>query len=71
MLNSILSKAGAQYMCLDIENFYLTMLLNHYEYMEILLALFPELIKTQYNLNAHALNRFVYLEMCRTMWGLP
>ncbi len=35
------------------------------------LALFPEWIQTQYNLDKLALNRFVYLEMRCAVWGLP
>ncbi len=41
-------------MCLDIKNFYLTVALDYYEYMKIPLALFPEWIKKQYNLDTHA-----------------
>jgi hypothetical protein len=39
--------------------------------MEIPLALFPDWIKKQYNLDSLALDRFVFLEMCRAVWGLP
>ncbi len=43
--NSVLSTEGANYMCLDIKNFYLTAALDCYEDMKIPLALFPEWIK--------------------------
>ncbi len=33
--NSILSTEGAQYMCLDIKNFYLTAALDYFEYMKM------------------------------------
>ena len=50
-------------MCLDIKNFYLTAALDYYEYMKISLALFPEWIKKQYNLNTYARDGFVFLEI--------
>ncbi len=58
-------------MCLDIKNFYLSAPVDQYKYMKIPFALFPEWIKTQYNLNALALNGSVYLKMHRTVWGHP
>jgi hypothetical protein len=69
--NSMLSMTGAKYMCIDIKNFYLTAALDYYEYMKIPLALFPEWIKIQYNLNTHARDGFVFLEIWRMAWGLP
>ncbi len=58
-------------MCLDIKNFYLSAPLNRYKYMKMPLELFPEWIRIQYNLDKLALNGFVYLEMRRSVWGLP
>jgi hypothetical protein len=69
--NSVLSTEGAGYMCLNLNNFYLTAALDYYEYMKIPLALFPEWIKKQYNLDTHARDRFVFLEIRRAVWGLP
>ena len=57
-------------MCLDIKNFYLTAALDYYEYMKILLALFPEWIKKQYNLDTNARDGFVFLEIQQAVWGL-
>ena len=71
MWNSVLSMEGAKYMCLDIKNFYLSTPLNRYEYMKMPLTLFPKWIIEQYNLQMHALNGFVYLEMWVAVWGLP
>ncbi len=68
---SILSTKDAKYLCLNIKNFYLSTLLDQYKYMKILLVLFLEWIKQQYNLNSLALNGFIYLKMRRTVWGLP
>jgi hypothetical protein len=71
MWNSVLSKEGARYMCLDIKNFYLTAPLDCYEYMKIPLNISPEWIIKQYDLNKHTLNGFIYLEMRCVVWGLP
>ncbi len=71
MWNSVLSTAGAKYMCLDIKNFYLTAPLDQFEYMKMPIDLFPAWILKQYELMKHVLNGFIYLEMRRTVWGLP
>ena len=71
MWKSVLTTEGANYMCLDIKNFYLTAPLGRYEYMKMLLSLFPSWTREQYNLDKLAKNGFVYLEMRRAVWGLP
>jgi hypothetical protein len=58
-------------MCLDIKNFYLSAPLDRFEYMKIPLALFLQWIIEQYDLNTHAFNGFIYLEMQLAVWGLP
>jgi hypothetical protein len=40
--NSVLSTDRAQYMCLDIKKFYLTMALDYFEYMKMPTSVFPE-----------------------------
>jgi hypothetical protein len=40
--NSVVGMGNAQYMCLDIKFFYLTVALEYFEYMKIPLLLFPE-----------------------------
>ncbi len=71
MQNSVLSTRGTKYMYLYIKNFHLSAPLDRYEYMKMPLALFPEWMKMQYNLNKLALKGYVYLEMCHIVWGLP
>jgi hypothetical protein len=58
-------------MCLNLKNFYLTAALDYYKYMKIPLALFPEWIKKQYNLDTHTRDGFVFLKIQRAVWGLP
>jgi hypothetical protein len=69
--NSVVSTLNAKYMCLDIKKFYLTAALEYYEYMKMPLSLFPIWIVEQYDLNTHAKDGWVHLEMRRSVWGLP
>jgi hypothetical protein len=58
-------------MCLDLSLFYISAALKYYKYMKIPLALFTTWIVEQYNLNEHAKNGMVHIEMRRAVWGLP
>ena len=49
-LNSVVSTPNAQYMTLDISNFYLNTPMKRYEYVRIKLTDIPEEIIVQYNL---------------------
>jgi hypothetical protein len=69
--NSVVSMALAKYMCIDILFFYLSAALEYYKYMMILLALFPQWTIEQYELDQHAFNGYVHLELRRAVWGLP
>eukprot|EP00804_Cyclotella_cryptica_P006990 CCRYP_007118-RA/>CCRYP_007118-RA protein AED:0.30 eAED:0.30 QI:0/-1/0/1/-1/1/1/0/515 len=69
--NSVLSTKGAKFMGLDLKSFYLTAMLDHPEYMKMPLALFPDHIRAQYNLDKHTVNGFVYLELHGAIYGLP
>ena len=69
--NSVISTPGARYMCLDIKNFYLCAPLDRYEYMKMPLSIFPDHIVDQYDLKNKAKNGFVYLEIRRSIYGLP
>eukprot|EP00804_Cyclotella_cryptica_P022655 CCRYP_012469-RC/>CCRYP_012469-RC protein AED:0.37 eAED:0.30 QI:0/0/0/1/0/0/2/0/432 len=60
--NSVLSTKGVKFMGLDLKSFYLTAMLDPPEYMKMPLALFPNHIRAQYNLDKHAIHGFVYLE---------
>ncbi len=69
--NSVVSTAMAKYMCIDLKKNYLREKLEFYEYMTIPLAYFPPWIVGQYNLNLHALNGKVHLNLRCALWGLP
>ena len=45
--------------------------MDRYEYTRIKLTNFPMHVHLQYNLQAHAKNEYVYLEMRRYFYGLP
>jgi hypothetical protein len=61
--NSVMSTPDAKYMCLDIKKIYHTAALEYYKYMKMPLSLFPIWIVEQYDLNTHAKDGWVHLEM--------
>jgi hypothetical protein len=61
--NSVVSTPLARYICLNIKNFYLMAALEYYEYSQMPLTLFPAWIIEQYDMEKHALNRYIHLEM--------
>ena len=58
-------------MCLDNKKFYLCAPLERYEYMKMPLDIFPRHIVNQYNLINFAHHKYVYLEIRRSIYGLP
>jgi hypothetical protein len=50
-------------MMMDIKNYYLGTPLPRFEYMKMLLSRFPEEIIQKYNLNALAVDGWVYIEI--------
>jgi hypothetical protein len=48
-------------MMMDINNYYIVTPLPRFEYMKMLISRFPEEIIQQYNLNALAVNGWVYI----------
>jgi hypothetical protein len=70
IINSTLSTENAAMMMLDIKNYYLGTPLPRFEYIKMLLSRFPEAIIQKYNLNALAVNGWVYIEIRKGMYGL-
>jgi hypothetical protein len=69
LINITLStKDAAMLMMKDITNYYLGTPLPRFEYMKMLLSRFPEVQK--YNLNALAVDGWVYIEIRKGMYGL-
>jgi hypothetical protein len=57
-------------MMMEIKNYYLGTPLPGFEYMKLLLSHFPEDIIQKYNLNAPAVDGWVYVENRKGMYGL-
>jgi hypothetical protein len=70
LINSTLSAEDAAMMMMDIKNYYLGTPLPLFEYMKMLLSRFPEEIIQKYNLNALAVDGWVYIEIRKGMYGL-
>jgi hypothetical protein len=70
LINSTISTAEAAMMMMEIKNYYLGTPLPRFEYMKMLLSRFPEEIVQKYNLNALAVDGWVYIEIRKGMYGL-
>jgi hypothetical protein len=70
LINSTLSTEDADMMMMYIKNYYLGTPLPRFEYMKKLLSRFPEEIVQKYNLNALAVDGWVYIEIRKGMYGL-
>jgi hypothetical protein len=70
LINSTLSTKDAAMMMMDIKNYYLGTPLPRFEYIKMLLSRFPEEIIQKYNLNALAVDGWVYIEIRKGMYGL-
>jgi hypothetical protein len=70
IINSTLSTEDAAMMMMDIKNYYLGTPLPRFEYIKMLLSRFPEEIIQKYNLNALAVDGWVYIEIRKGMYGL-
>jgi hypothetical protein len=71
MWNSVISTPGSRYICADVKHFYLETPLDRYEYMKMPLAVFPQHVRDQYDLETHAKNGYVFLEIRKAIYGLP
>jgi hypothetical protein len=71
LINSVISTLGAQFLVIDIKNFYLNTPLGRFEYMVINLSSLPLETIDKYNLIELAQKRKVYIEIQKGMFGLP
>jgi hypothetical protein len=69
--NSTISTKGADFASANIKNMYLKTPLDRFEYMKMPLSLFPQDIIDHYGLNDKVSNGYVYMEICKGMYGLP
>jgi hypothetical protein len=70
LINSTLSTKDTEMKLMDIKKYYLGTPLPRYEYMRMLLSIFPKEIINKYNLRALALYGWVYIEIRKGMYGL-
>ncbi|KAL7484472.1 hypothetical protein ACHAW6_010114 [Cyclotella cf. meneghiniana] len=72
LFNSVISTPGAQFMTMDISNFYLMTPLLRPKYIRIKLSDLPEEIIQQYKLrNKVNKNGMVFVKVTKGMYGLP
>jgi hypothetical protein len=72
LFNSVISTPGANFMTMDISNFYLNMPLKRPEYIRLKLSDIPDEIIKEYCLHKIAnKNDMVFLEVTKGMYGLP
>jgi hypothetical protein len=69
--NSVISTPDARFAGADIKNMYLETLLDRFEYMKMPIALLPTNIIEHYNLLEKAIDEYMYMEICKGMYGLP
>ena len=62
---------NAQFMTIDIKDFYLNTLMEQYKYMRIPVKHIPEVIMSQYKLAPLVTNGHVMVEIHKGMYGLP
>jgi hypothetical protein len=72
LLNSIISTENANFMTINLKDFYLMTPMSRYEYFRMKLDLFPDNIIEEYKLQDIVdSNCFVFCEVQRGMYGLP
>jgi hypothetical protein len=71
LINSVISTLGAKFLVIDIKKIYLNTPLGRFEYMVINLSSFPQESIDKYNLMKLAHDGKVYIEIQKSMYGLP
>ena len=71
LINSVLSRKVARFVCFDIKNFYLGTPLDRPEYSPIHLKETPKEFIAEYNLTAYAPYGWVYFRIRKGVYGLP
>jgi hypothetical protein len=71
MLNSVISRKGARFACINIKNFYLNSLMEDPEYIHIEITDIPEEFILEYRLaGKEDHNGGIYFEIFRGCYGL-
>ena len=71
LINSVLSRKYARFVCFDINNFYLGTPLDCPKYAHIHLKDIPGEFIAEYNLTAYARDGWLYFHICKGVYVLP
>ena len=71
VINSTISTPKTKYLVGDVNIFYLGTTTTRYEYLRLSITIIPQEIIDQYNLLPLVRNGYVYIEIQRSMYGLP
>ena len=71
LFNSVISTSGARFLSVDLKDFYLNTPMRSPEYMRIPVRIIPKKIMEQYNLAPLIHNGYLYVEITKSMYGLP
>ena len=70
IINSVLSRRNARFVCFDLKKFYLQTLMERSEYLRINLSDIPHKFIKEYDLTQSVQNRWIYFEIFRGCYGL-
>jgi hypothetical protein len=71
LINSVISTPGTRSCAFNIKDFYLNTPMERYEYMQIPVHQIPQAIFERYNLQELTHKDHVYVEIRKSMYGLP
>jgi hypothetical protein len=71
LINSVIFTLGANFLVIDIKNFFLNTPLGRFKYMVINLSSLPQETIDKYDLSELAQDRKVYIKIHKGMYGLP
>ena len=70
IINSVLSRHNARFLCFDAANFHLQTPLVNPEYVRIKLSAIPQFFFDEYDLTTYIYNGCIYYEVLRDCYGL-
>ncbi len=71
LLNSVLSRKGARFSCINLKNFYLDTPMPDPKYVRVKLSDFPAEFIEEYKLAGRDRDGWIYFEICQGCYGLP
>jgi hypothetical protein len=71
LFNSVISTPDAEFMTIDVKDFYLNTPMSEFEYIRIPVTTIPDAIMNEYNLWDKIYNGAIYAEVRKGMYGLP